>query len=270
VSQELDVKAVVAKIQLGEADAGIVYATDVTPSLRDTVKVLAIPDRFNVIAQYPIGVVRDAANPAAAEPHLCGSGETWFFVSNGPGTGNWQQVMAPGPSPRVLAGMADLPPPASPGPLPVGNFSPVLFGGWLNRDPATGLGNHGRSAETWLPNSAGPGPNFWTLSAPSNGVTIRGTGIGPPARCVVVFATTMVLRPGILLFSGHAEGDENEANTWLYQPGGGGSWTQIQDRSGPGTVSRSLNCDDAASAQDPTTGTPVLFNDSGQTWRWGP
>lgn len=58
VSNEEDVKGVVQKVLLGEADAGIVYATDVTPALRAQVSVIAIPDEVNVIASYPIAVVR--------------------------------------------------------------------------------------------------------------------------------------------------------------------------------------------------------------------
>jgi len=67
VSQESDVKQVVAKVQLGEADAGICYSTDVTPDVRSKVRMIAIPDQFNVIAQYPIAVVKGAPNAAGAQ-----------------------------------------------------------------------------------------------------------------------------------------------------------------------------------------------------------
>ena len=70
VSEETNVKQVVAKVQLGEADAGIVYSSDVTPAVRGAVQVLAIPDAFNVIAHYPIAVVRDAPNAAGAHAFI--------------------------------------------------------------------------------------------------------------------------------------------------------------------------------------------------------
>jgi molybdate transport system substrate-binding protein len=54
------------KVQLGEADAGIVYSTDVTPALRDAVRVIQIPPEFNVIAKYPIAAVKGARNEAGA------------------------------------------------------------------------------------------------------------------------------------------------------------------------------------------------------------
>ena len=66
VSEETNVKQVVAKVQLGEADAGIVYSSDVTPAVRGAVQVLAIPESFNVTARYPIAVVREAPNAAGA------------------------------------------------------------------------------------------------------------------------------------------------------------------------------------------------------------
>jgi molybdate transport system substrate-binding protein len=65
VSNEQDVKGVVQKVLLGEADAGIVYATDVTPSIRGGVSVIAIPDQTNVIASYPIAVL-DRSDEAVA------------------------------------------------------------------------------------------------------------------------------------------------------------------------------------------------------------
>jgi molybdate transport system substrate-binding protein len=56
-SLETDVKSVVSKIELGEADAGIVYVTDVKAA-GSKVTGVPIPDSVNVIATYPIGAVK--------------------------------------------------------------------------------------------------------------------------------------------------------------------------------------------------------------------
>ncbi|HZA79953.1 MAG TPA: molybdate ABC transporter substrate-binding protein [Actinomycetes bacterium] len=56
VSQEDNVKAVVTKVSLGEADAGIVYVTDVTTG-GDKVEGVDIPTEQNVTATYPIATV---------------------------------------------------------------------------------------------------------------------------------------------------------------------------------------------------------------------
>jgi molybdate transport system substrate-binding protein len=66
VSQEENVKSVVAKVQLGEADAGMVYRSDVTPAVARYVTVLDIPEAFNVTAEYPIAVAKSAQDPEAA------------------------------------------------------------------------------------------------------------------------------------------------------------------------------------------------------------
>jgi molybdate transport system substrate-binding protein len=66
VSQEENVKAVVAKVQLGEADAGLVYRSDVTPAVARHVRVYRIDDPYNVVASYPIAVLRGARNAEAA------------------------------------------------------------------------------------------------------------------------------------------------------------------------------------------------------------
>ena len=68
VSEEENVKSVVGKVQLGEADAGLVYRSDVTRALARFVRVFEIPDSANVIASYPIAVIKDApeAEPARA------------------------------------------------------------------------------------------------------------------------------------------------------------------------------------------------------------
>lgn len=70
VSQEENVKSVVAKVQLGEADAGIVYRSDVTPSVARYVKVFEIPDPYNSIATYPIAVLKSAGNAQAARDFI--------------------------------------------------------------------------------------------------------------------------------------------------------------------------------------------------------
>ena len=53
VSYEDNVRAVLAKVTLGEADAGIVYASDVTGDPRSQVQVIAIPDALNVTRPIP-------------------------------------------------------------------------------------------------------------------------------------------------------------------------------------------------------------------------
>lgn len=66
VSQEDNVKAIVQKVQLGEADAGIVYATD-AQAAKDKLTIIAIPDAQNVIATYPIALVKDAKQAALGQ-----------------------------------------------------------------------------------------------------------------------------------------------------------------------------------------------------------
>ena len=64
-SLESSVTAVVSKIELGEADAGIVYTTDVTAA-GNKVTGVQIPVANNVIATYPIVVVKGTTNSAVA------------------------------------------------------------------------------------------------------------------------------------------------------------------------------------------------------------
>ena len=67
VSYEQDVKAVVSKISLGEGDAGVVYATDVTPAVADKLGKIAIPDALNTVAAYPIGPIKGSKQLALAQ-----------------------------------------------------------------------------------------------------------------------------------------------------------------------------------------------------------
>ena len=66
VSNEEDVKGVVQKVLLGEADAGIVYRTDVTPDISARVREISIPDGMN-IATYPIAVIDGSGHTLVAE-----------------------------------------------------------------------------------------------------------------------------------------------------------------------------------------------------------
>jgi molybdate transport system substrate-binding protein len=65
VSHEANVRAVLAKVELGEADAGFVYATDAAAAA-GRVNVLTVPEGVNVIAEYPVGVVARSPRPALA------------------------------------------------------------------------------------------------------------------------------------------------------------------------------------------------------------
>jgi len=66
VSQEDNVRQVVSKVQLGEADAAIVYSTDPTPQVRDQLQLIQIPDALQQLATYPIAVAK-GANSAGGE-----------------------------------------------------------------------------------------------------------------------------------------------------------------------------------------------------------
>lgn len=70
VSEEENVRQVSAKIALGEADAGIVYTSDVKPDLTDQVIQIEIPAAQNVIATYPIALLSDAPHPELAQQFM--------------------------------------------------------------------------------------------------------------------------------------------------------------------------------------------------------
>jgi molybdate transport system substrate-binding protein len=66
VSNESNVRRVVAKVELGEADAGIVYTTDVTASVAPRLAIVPITPAHNVLAEYPIALTASPANAAVA------------------------------------------------------------------------------------------------------------------------------------------------------------------------------------------------------------
>jgi molybdate transport system substrate-binding protein len=63
-SLELQVTAVLTKVAIGEADAGIVYDSDVKTN--STVEGVAIPDQYNIVADYTIAILKHASQSGAA------------------------------------------------------------------------------------------------------------------------------------------------------------------------------------------------------------
>lgn len=68
-SYELSAKSVVTKVTGGEADAGIVFVTDVNAAA-DTTDGVTIDAEVNVISNYPIAVTRNAHNTAGAQAFI--------------------------------------------------------------------------------------------------------------------------------------------------------------------------------------------------------
>ncbi len=67
VSYEDNVRAVLTKVALGEADAGVVYTSDAAGEMTGKINTIPIPEALNVLAVYPIAALKDAPNPDRAQ-----------------------------------------------------------------------------------------------------------------------------------------------------------------------------------------------------------
>jgi molybdate transport system substrate-binding protein len=77
VSEEANVRDVLGKVELGSADAGIVYVTDAA-SAGNKVTTVTIPDAQNAVASYPAAAIKDSKHEAAAQAFV-----TWLSSAAG-------------------------------------------------------------------------------------------------------------------------------------------------------------------------------------------
>jgi len=107
VIEGANVRQVVTQVALGEADAGVVYASDVTPDVVADLTVLDVPDEFNVIADYPAVLLAASAQPELAQEFIAfllsddgqDALENWGFISVRPQKSwGWVQLCATNPA----------------------------------------------------------------------------------------------------------------------------------------------------------------------------
>lgn len=70
ISQETIVTYVVTKVALGEADVGFAWVSDITEDLASKVDKIAIPDEYNIIAEYPMGILLESKYPAESQEFM--------------------------------------------------------------------------------------------------------------------------------------------------------------------------------------------------------
>ncbi len=70
VSQETTVNRVVSKVALGEADAGFAFISDVSPQMVGKVTKILIPDKYNVIGDFPVGALSQSKYAKEAQAFI--------------------------------------------------------------------------------------------------------------------------------------------------------------------------------------------------------
>ncbi len=70
ISEETNVNSLATKVVLGEADAGIAYASDVPAAQKDRVVAIELPEPYRVVADYPIGILGQTNNRGEASAFI--------------------------------------------------------------------------------------------------------------------------------------------------------------------------------------------------------
>ncbi|MBP1928304.1 molybdate transport system substrate-binding protein [Methanolinea mesophila] len=70
ISEETAVSSVVPKLVLGEADAAFVYKSDLQPADKDKVQRITVPSEYNVVAEYPLGILAKSQQKDAASAFI--------------------------------------------------------------------------------------------------------------------------------------------------------------------------------------------------------
>jgi molybdate transport system substrate-binding protein len=63
VSEETTVTLIMSRVALGEADAGFAFLSDVSPKMAGKITRIFIPDKYNVMGDFPIGVLKQSKYP---------------------------------------------------------------------------------------------------------------------------------------------------------------------------------------------------------------
>jgi molybdate transport system substrate-binding protein len=67
---ETTVNRVVSKVALGEADAGFAFISDVSPQMVGKVTKIYIPDKYNVVGDFPVGVLAQSKHKEQAQAFI--------------------------------------------------------------------------------------------------------------------------------------------------------------------------------------------------------
>ena len=70
ISQETNVNYVVTKVALGEAGVGFAYVSDITEDLASRVDMIDIPDEYNILAEYPMGILLGSKYPTESQDFM--------------------------------------------------------------------------------------------------------------------------------------------------------------------------------------------------------
>ena len=70
ISQEITANYVVTKVALGGAGVGFAYVSDLTEDLASRVDLIDIPDEYNILAEYPLGILLGSKYPAQSQDFI--------------------------------------------------------------------------------------------------------------------------------------------------------------------------------------------------------